>query len=296
MRVRLPSALAILSRMPAPPKDARSCLAEVLEVEKIGDDGVLLSVRPELEMKNVRASRFFMLRHEDGRSPAIPRPFSLYRQHGNELEFLIKVMGRGTSALAASRTGEKLRLIGPLGNGWPALDGDGPPWVMLAGGVGSAPFPLAIEQALRGMDGRKPCKPEQLVYLFGAARKGLLYDLEAFRALGIRVFTATDDGSEGFKGNVIGLLESLWAKKELAREVRLLACGPERMLEATEKLARDRDLECWLSLETLMGCGVGICNGCPVPTRPEGPMGAWPNAKCCVEGPVFSTRAIALAH
>ncbi|MCC6407315.1 MAG: dihydroorotate dehydrogenase electron transfer subunit [Planctomycetes bacterium] len=282
--------------MPAPPKDARSCLAEVLEVERVGDDGVILSVRPELPMLDVRASRFFMLRHEDPRSPAIPRPFSLYRQRGTELDFLIKVMGRGTQALAQSRPGEKLRLIGPLGNGWPALDGDGPPWVLLAGGVGSAPFYLAIEQALKGMDGKKRCKKEQVTYLFGAARKGLLYDVEAFRGFGVKVFTATDDGSDGFKGNVLQLLDTLWTSGKVARECRLLACGPERMLEGVEKLAREKQLECWLSLETLMGCGVGICNGCPVPTRPDGPLGKWPNAKCCVEGPVFSTREIALAH
>ena len=55
-----------------------------------------------------------------------------------------------------------------------------------------------------------------------------------------------------------------------------------------------RGLDCWLSLETLMGCGVGICNACPIPTRPEGPRGAWPNVKCCVEGPVFKTDEIAL--
>ena len=295
-RVRRRGRAAILSRMPAPPKDARSCLAEVLEVEKVGDDGVILSLLPELQIPRVRASRFFMLRHGDGRSPAIPRPFSLYRQRGNELEFLVKVMGRGTAALASSRPGEKLRLIGPLGNGWPALDGEGPMWVMLAGGVGSAPFYLAIEQALKGMDGRKPCGKAQIAYLFGAARKGLLYDLDAFRALGVQVFTATDDGSEGARGNVVALLESLWAKGALPRQCRLLACGPERMLEAVEKLAAEKGLECWLSLETLMGCGVGICNGCPVPTRADGPRGAWPNAKCCVEGPVFSTREIVLAH
>ena len=69
------------------------------------------------------------------------------------------------------------------------------------------------------------------------------------------------------------------------------------MLEAVERFARSRDLEAWLALENLMGCGVGICNGCPVPTLPDGPKGAWPNAKCCVEGPVFSTREITLlAH
>jgi hypothetical protein len=64
------------------------------------------------------------------------------------------------------------------------------------------------------------------------------------------------------------------------------------MLEAVETLARARNLACWLSLETLMGCGVGICNGCPVPTVPGGGMGGWSNAKCCVEGPVFSVADV----
>jgi dihydroorotate dehydrogenase electron transfer subunit len=282
--------------MPAPPPDARSLSAEVESVTPCGEDGVILAVRPETELPPVRASRFFMLRRRDALSPLIPRPFSLYRQRGAVLEFLIKVMGRGTRALAQSRPGDELVLIGPLGNGWPTLDGGGAPWVMLAGGVGSAPFYLGIEQALAGMDGKRSAKRDELVYLFGAARRGLLYDLERFRALGVRVHTATDDGSDGFRGNVLQLLERLWSKGELPREVRLLACGPHAMLLAVERLARARNLACWLSLETLMGCGVGICNGCPVATRPEGELGAWPNAKCCVEGPVFSTAAITLEH
>lgn len=285
--------------MPAPPADARSFTAELVSVERCGSDGAILAVRPETPLPPIRASRFFMLRREDALSPAIPRPFSIYRQKGDTLEFLIKVMGRGTRALAESLPGTRLRAIGPLGNGWPALDGDGAPWVMLAGGVGSAPFPMAIEQALAGMDGRTPARPEQMHLLFGAATGGLLYDLDAFRALGVGVHTATMDGSSGLKGHVLQLLDALQADGTLPAKVRLLACGPERMLEAVAERARERDLECWLSLETLMGCGVGICNGCPIPTDPEGPRGAWPNAKCCVEGPVFEAREIllsALAH
>ena len=266
-----------------------------MSVTACGDDGAILKVRTEGRMPPLRAGRFFMLRREDRLSPAIPRPFSVYRQNGRDLEFLIKVMGPGTRALADCTPGTTLRVIGPLGNGWPALDGDGPPWVMLGGGIGSAPFPMAIEQALKGMDGRKPAPREKLVYLYGAARKGLLYDLEAFQSLGVRVATCTDDGSFGFRGNVLQLLQHLQSKKEIPESVRLLACGPERMLEAVEAHARSRGLEAWLSLETVMGCGVGICNGCPVTTRPEGPRGSWPNAKCCVEGPIFSTAEIALA-
>ena len=101
-------------------------------------------------------------------------------------------------------------------------------------------------------------------------------------------------GSHGRRGNVLGLLQQLWERKELPERVRILACGPDPMLAAVEALARERELECWLSLETLMGCGVGICNGCPVPTRRDGPLGAWSNAKCCVEGPVFPLEALAL--
>jgi len=283
-----------LAAVPAPPPDARSFLAEVVSIERCGDDGVLLSLRPDVQLPRIRASRFFMLRREDGRSPAIPRPFSIYRQTAERLEFLIKILGRGTRALASAPIGLRIRALGPLGNGWPTLDGRGPPWVLLAGGVGSAPFWMGIEQALEGMDGAPRASREDVVYLHGAARAGLLYDLEAFRALGVRVFAATDDGSRGHRGNVLGLLRELWSKGELPDRVRLLACGPERMLEAVSALALERGLECWLSLETLMGCGVGICNGCPIPTRSEGARGAWPNAKCCVEGPVFRADEIDL--
>ena len=284
-----------MMRMPAPPDDARSLSGEVLRVEPCGGDGVILTLRVERELPPVRGSRFFMLRRTDGVSPLIPRPFSIYRQRGEELDFLIKVMGRGTRALATAAPGTELTVIGPLGNGWPTLDPDGPPWVFLAGGVGSAPFYLALEQATRGMDGAGPVPAERMTLLFGAATGDLLYDLEGLRSFGAAVHTATDDGSAGFHGNVVQLLEKLWDGGTLPREVRLCACGPEPMLHAVENLAHDRGLEAWLSLETLMGCGVGICNGCPVPTRPDGPLGDWPNAKCCVEGPVFATDAITMA-
>ena len=263
-------------------------------VRPSGGDGVILRLATATRLPPLRAARFFMLRREDRLSPAIPRPFSVYRQEGGELEFMIKVMGQGTRALAESAPGTKLRVVGPLGNGWPTLEGGGAPWVKLAGGIGSAPFFMAIEQALAGMDEKRACKPSELVYLYGAAKADLLYELDAFQKLGVPVHTCTMDGSAGKKGHVLALLEELQSAGKLPKKVRLLACGPEKMLEAVELHARKHALECWLSLETLMGCGVGICNGCPVPTLPEGPMGSWPNAKCCVEGPVFKTDAITL--
>jgi dihydroorotate dehydrogenase electron transfer subunit len=279
--------------MPAPPPDARSVRAEVVSVRSTGDDGVVLRIRPEAAPAPLRAARFFMLRRTDALSPAIPRPFSVYRQYDSgDLEFLIKVMGRGTRALAESRPGTELLAVGPLGLGWPTLDGDGPPWAMVGGGIGSVPFYMGIEQALAGMDGATPVARDAVTFVYGGRHAGFLYDLEEFVELGVRVLAATDDGSAGFHGNVVQCLEDRWASGELPEKVRLLACGPEPMMAAVARTAEERGLDCWLSFETLMGCGVGICNGCAVMTSADGALADWPVAKCCVDGPVFHAHDV----
>ncbi|MCP3914487.1 MAG: dihydroorotate dehydrogenase electron transfer subunit [bacterium] len=281
--------------MPAPPPDARSFRSELIDVRPTGDDGVVLRVRPTIELPALRAARFFMLRRDDELSPAIPRPFSVYRvREDGSIEFLIKVMGRGTRALAESVPGTTLVTVGPLGNGWPVLGGDAEPLVMIGGGIGSVPFYMAIEQALAGMEGAPPVAAPDITFVYGAAHAGLLYDIEVFERLGVRVIAATDDGSRGFHGNVVQALEAEWSNGRLPERVRVLTCGPDPMMEAVARVARDRDLPCWLSLETYMGCGVGICNGCAVRTAPGGPFGDWPIAKCCVDGPVFPAAALAL--
>ncbi len=268
--------------MSTPPPDARSSRSELVSVRATGTDGVVLRLTPEAPIPALRPGRFFMLRREDGLSPAIPRPLSLYRQTDGDLEFLVKVVGPGTRALAESAPGTRLRTVGPLGNGWPVLGGEGPPIVAIGGGIGSAPFYELLRQA--------PAGNPTLIY--GARTAGFLYDLEDFLETGVRVLAATDDGSQGFHGNVVQCLEQQWSAGTLPERVRLLCCGPEPMMDAVRRLAESRDLECYLSLETTMGCGVGICNGCAVPTAPDGPLGDWPVAKCCVDGPVFDARAL----
>ncbi len=275
--------------MPAPPDDARSQAAEVISVEPCGADGVLLRIRPEVALADLHGGRFFMLRREDALSPGIPRPFSLYFEEDGELVFLIKVLGRGTRALGDSRPGDGLRLIGPLGNGWPEFS-SGKALVMLAGGIGSAPFFVGIEDALRA-----GVSATDITLIYGAANAGFLYDFERFLTLGVRVLAATDDGSQGFHGNVLECLAEEQAAGRVPRDAELYACGPGPMLAAVERHALATGVPAWLSLEELMGCGVGICNGCPVPTKADGPLGEWGNAKCCVEGPVFSAAAISLS-
>ena len=282
--------------MPAPPPDAVSQLAELVAVEPCGDDGVLLHLRPDEPLTAdggpLAPNRFFMLRREDDLSPAIPRPFSIYRELDGALVFLVKVMGQGTRALAESAPGTRLRLIGPLGLGWPDLTTPGAPWVFLAGGIGSAPFFMAVERLTRAADAGVEVAPPYLLY--GAATAGLVYDLDAFADLDCSLHVATDDGSLGYRGNVLQLLEQLMADGLVPERVRLASCGPLPMLRAVAGWASDRGLESWASLEELMGCGVGICNGCVVPTAPDGELGAWPNVKACVEGPAFRTDTVVL--
>jgi dihydroorotate dehydrogenase electron transfer subunit len=279
--------------MPAPPPDTRSHPGRVTDVRDTGDDGIVLRIALETPLPDLRAGRFFMVRRQDDLSPAIPRPFSTYKQLPNgELEFLIKVMGRGTQALASCLPGTEVLAVGPLGNGWPTLDGDGAPWVMVGGGIGSVPFYMGIAQALAGMDGATPADPSNITFIYGGRTKGFLYDIGHFEALGVNVIGATDDGTFGFHGNVVQALEAEWASGRLPEKVRLLTCGPDPMMEAVVHVAKERGLECHVSLETMMGCGVGICNGCAVPTEPDGPLGSWPMAKCCVDGPVFPATSI----
>lgn len=270
-------------------------MARVLSLRSVGEDAVVLRLALPEPPPRLRAGRFFMLRRLDCLRPAIPRPFSVYRQlEDGSLEFLIKLVGEGTRSLAAAELGAPIRALGPLGQGWPSLDPGGPPWVLLAGGIGSAPFYMAIEQAraMRSPSGGDSARGITLIY--GAARAAMLYELERFEGLGPSVLAATDDGSRGFHGNILELLEAEWAAGRLPQSVRLCACGPEPMMAAVARTAEERGLDCWLSLETLMGCGVGICNGCAVLTRPDGPAADWPLRKCCVDGPVFAASAIRL--
>lgn len=293
--------------MPAPPPDAQTQLAELISVEPCGTDGVLLRLRPSAPLTQDGAplapNRFFMLRREDGLSPAIPRPFSIYREVPAEaggpadVVFLVKVIGPGTQALAESVPGTHLRMIGPLGLGWPDLTTPGAPWVFLAGGIGSAPFFMAVESLTRAGDvadeaGTEP--PAAPYLLYGAATAGLVYDVEEFAELDCSLHVATDDGSLGFQGNVLQLLDQLITDGLVPENIRIAACGPLPMLRAAQSWAAARDLECWASLEELMGCGVGICNGCVVETVPDGELGDWPNVKACVEGPAFRCDTVVL--
>lgn len=227
--------------------------------------------------------QFYMLRTEKRWPVQLPRPFSIYDRadDGSFGSFLIKPVGEGSRALCELRPGEGIVLNGPLGRAFPADVVDP---VCIAGGVGLAPFLLLAKRAHRA--GR----PVRL--LFGGRNRAALAGIDDFAAI-TRLSASTDDGSYGFHGMVTQLLERLLADGVVKAGETVFCCGPDPMMHAVAALCEQRGLRCFLSLETYMACGYGVCNGCTVEVQGERFKG-WPFSRTCVEGPVY--EACELRH
>ena len=216
----------------------------------------------------------------------------LYEAGGARVSLMIATVGPRTRELANLAPGERLDMLGPLGNGFD-LDalarcrpGGKAEVALVAGGVGLAPLLLLARHLLeRGA----------LVRLYyGARTAAALVDTDAFAALGIEVELSTDDGSRGCHGFVTELL----AKSERVPSA-LAACGPSPMLRALARVAQRWGVRAQLSLEETFACGVGACWGCVVPlARTSAQAPAFPPpapgetrdyvyARICKEGPVF---------
>jgi dihydroorotate dehydrogenase electron transfer subunit len=226
--------------------------------------------------------QFFMLRTETRWPVQLPRPFSLYDrgESGDWGSFLVKPIGPGTRAICDLEAGEGLVLSGPLGRPFPE-DVQDP--VCVAGGVGLAPFLLLARQHHR--EGR------ELKLLFGGRDRASLSGYEDFADIA-NVSTATEDGSHGFRGMVTGLLDQMVEKGDVRAGQTVFCCGPDPMMHAVAALCERHELRCFLSLETYMACGYGVCNGCTVAVQGERFRG-WPYSKTCLEGPVYEACELA---
>lgn len=244
--------------------------------------------------------QFLMVRALGTTDPLLGRPFALYDTADDTdgtaryVEIVYLVIGKLTSWLASLQPGDQLEVWGPLGNGFADLP-DAARYRLVAGGIGHTPF-LAYARFLkgdRGYGGLPPKSTPAEVSFYYGVRSAEFIAVEDFRKLEISVELATDDGSEGQQGTVIDLLRDRCAQSEAAefqREV-WVGCGPEPMLAGLASLAQVKGARCYVSLESPMACGVGICFSCVVPLRTEG--GAWDFRRICVDGPVFDAATVA---
>ena len=245
------------------------------------------------------AGQFVQLLLEPPSPVLLPRPMSVAsvrRARGVlRLGFLYAPVGSGTRALAELGPGAAVEVLGPLGRGFP-LDLEGTP-VLVAGGRGVAPLLFAAEALARS---RRRCE-----FLFGARSREHLVGLgearERLARFGGRLHLATDDGSRGFRGTVVALLERLAPRLE--RPLVIHGCGPHAMLGALARWALGRGVPAFLAMESVMACGTGVCRGCPLPrsraAREAFDAAATPSlygnrefAMCCTEGPVFEAAAL----
>jgi len=231
-------------------------------------------------MAEVRAGHFVMLKVSNGLDPLLRRPLGIYRPLGAKgkgagVELLYRVVGRGTGILSLKRPGETLGVLGPLGNGF-ADPPEDRKIVMLAGGMGIVPLYMLAKKA-RGA-----------TLLFGARTKKETFLLKDFRAMGLKIKTATEDGSAGTKGFVTELLAS-----GITPETTVYACGPVGMLKAAAMITNKAGAKCLVSLERSMACGIGVCLGCAVRTRARHEEKENRFYKMvCSDGPVFDSEEI----
>ncbi len=231
--------------------------------------------------------QFVMIKTKPGLDPLLRRPFSIFEiVRGPDgaprgISILNKRIGIGTGQLADVRVGERLGCLGPLGQPWPLIEPPTTAW-MVAGGVGLAPFATLTDALLaRGV---------QLRLFYGARRGDDLYYADWFAARGVELVLATEDGSRGAHGRITVPLEAALGETAADAPVAIFCCGPTPMMRAVARLATDAGRDAWVSLEQVMGCGMGGCYSCVVPIKTAG--GPPHLVRSCTAGPVFAASTL----
>lgn len=186
------------------------------------------------------------------------------------IDLLIRRAGKGTSTLVAMKPGDKLNILLPLGNGFNTEAAHGSRLMLIGGGVGVAPL-LYLGRCLKALG----FKPE---FLLGARSVSDLLELDEFCAVGT-VHVSTEDGTMGERGLVT-------QHSSLSGNIdRIYCCGPSPMMKAVATIAKSRGIDCEVSLENMMACGLGACLCC-VENTVKG------NVCVCTEGPVFNINLL----
>ena len=223
--------------------------------------------------REVKPGQFVHIRVKDGLEPFFRRPFSVYRAQ-KHVEIFFEPVGPGTRILSLKKKGDELDVLGPLGTPFTLPSKGIKQVVMIAGGIGIAPF-LALSDVLKK-------RKLELVLLYGGRTKGHVYPMKEFIANGVKVFVATDDGSVGAKGRV----SSLFSKINLDPKTTFVyTCGPNPMMAAVQKFCGEHQLKGQAACEEIMACALGACLGCSIQTKSG-------YQTVCYDGPCFDLQEV----
>jgi dihydroorotate dehydrogenase electron transfer subunit len=252
----------------------RKCIKDfiVSDNSPLNNHYFLLKLMAEDDLPEVRPGQFVEVRVDSSCTTFLRRPFSVHYvdRKTNELWLLIQKVGDGTRKLAEVKEGEQVNIIFPLGNSF-SLPGENQKRLLLiGGGVGVAPL-LMLGASLR----EKGFEP---YFLLGARSKKDLVQLQEFGKYG-EVYATTEDNTYGEVGFVThhSVLKEKWDK--------IYTCGPTQMMKAVASYARRNGVDCEVSLENTMACGIGACLCCVTDTKG--------GHKCvCTDGPVFNINEL----
>lgn len=215
----------------------------------------------------------FISVYTQNQSALLPRPISICEvdRDNSRLRIVYRVAGKGTAEFATYKAGHRVDVLGTLGNGFPLEKAQGKRVFLMGGGIGIPPM-LELAKEIKGATS---------VDIIVGYRNNELFLAEDLAKYG-QVHVATEDGSEGTKGNVMNAIEA----KGLEADV-IFACGPMPMLRAIKNYAADKGIKAYISLEERMACGVGACLGCVVKTKEIDHHSHVNNARICTDGPVY---------
>lgn len=245
----------------------------VNSVEALSDKHVLIKLTDDKPLPEMLPGQFVEVRVDNTPSTFLRRPISINNvdYDRNELWLLVAAVGDGTRQLQKLQKGDRLNCVLPLGNSFTMPTDSTHKVLLVGGGVGVAPL-LYFGKRIKAMGGEP-------TFLLGARSAKDVLERELFEQVG-RVLITTEDGSEGEKGFVTN--HSVLAQEHFDR---ISTCGPKPMMMAVARYAFKNDIECEVSLENKMACGVGACLCC-VEKTVEG------NKCVCKEGPVMNIKKL----
>ncbi len=249
--------------------------ALVKSQERLGTDIFTMWIQAGDMAGEARAGQFISIYSKDG-SRLLPRPISICEIRGDvgELRVVYRVAGQGTEEFSAYKAGDTISIMGLLGNGFPNVSDDKKVF-LIGGGIGIPPM-LQLAKSLN-------CQKQVIL----GYRDQVFMDRE-FEPFG-QVYVATEDGSKGVKGNVLDVIKAHGLTADI-----IMACGPLPMLRALKQHAKEMDMECYVSLEEKMACGVGACLACVCKTKDVDEHSNVHNARICKDGPVFLAEEVEL--
>ena len=253
---------------------SRYLRAEIIENSPVNKNHNLLVLKPLGASKKPQPGQFYMISVGDSYDPLLKRPFCIFRNISGKLYFIYRIRGKGTKKINQMQKGKVVDILGPMGNGYHFPERKNTPLIVIGGvGIASA-FSLA----------EKFSKEAHIFY--GGRTKDELLMLTELRKITKNIIISTDDGSRGEKGTVVDALKNFLAQRSaLCAQHFLYACGPSPMLEAVSRLATEKGIKGYISMEENMACGVGACLGCTVKTKKG-------YKRVCKEGPVFPIEEI----